>query len=74
MTGWTMARMGADEREALDRRCHGLLARGMPPEYVASATGTTVGEVLGAARRVECGRYGPVEGPGRGGRDDEADG
>lgn len=44
--------------EAGDRHACALVDGGMPPEAVAEVMGVSVGSVLGAVRRVECGRYG----------------
>lgn len=58
------------QRERFDLRCWELRARGYSMEYVAAAQGCTVREAEGAVRRVECGRYGDVDGlaPRRGSR------
>lgn len=47
-------------RRLFDLECWNLRRRGYSLEYIAGRTGATVGEVVSAVRRVECGRYGDV--------------
>ena len=48
------------KRMAFDLECWNLRRRGYSLEYISRRTGATVGEVVSAVRRVECGRYGEV--------------
>lgn len=52
--------MTARERRLFDVECWNLHRRGYSFGYISARTGATVGEVVSAVRRVECGRYGEV--------------
>lgn len=53
-------RRNARRRRLFDLECWNLRRRGYSLGYIAGRTGATVGEVVSAVRRVECGRYGEV--------------
>lgn len=59
MSGITRG-MTARERRLFDVECWNLQRRGYSLERISRRKGATVGEVVSAVRRVECGRYGEV--------------